>query len=551
MRSKLAVGIVLTLLLPWLLNAICNVSASAVSPIQNINTGLIYSTIQQAIDAPETLDGHTIMVDSGTYYENVDVNKSLSIVGEDRDTTIIDGNGKGTVLYVTASNVHITNFTAQNGHYGIRLYHSNNSRLDRNNVYNMMWFGIEIDYSGNSTLRNNNLVGNTYNFGVDGASFFDFVNDIDVSNSVNGKSIYYLINQRDFEIDSSTFPEIGYLGLVNSTNISVKNLDLRDNSEGILFAYTTNSTIKNVNVTSNWNGIYVKFSSNVSVIGNNADNNYDYAIALRSSTNCTVAENNANNNVWGGISLGSSWNSTVVGNKANNNYYCIHLVDSDNNTVYRNSAYTRNDGYSLAIYRSDNNTIYNNNFVNSLLFTAVKSKNALDNGSEGNYWIDYNGTDPEQDGIGDTPHIVGEDNQDNYPLMGAILDFKVAWNERIYAILTVSNSTISEFQFSAVDMVMDISATAEDGDVFFCRIAIPNALFQELGEFTVFINGEQPTLQNSWTDKTCSYLYFTYIYSATHVITIQEFLVALALSILLILTLVFLRKKHRSRTPTA
>jgi nitrous oxidase accessory protein NosD len=40
-----------------------------------------------------------------------------------------------------------------------------------------------------------------------------------------------------------------------------------------------------------------------------------------------------------------------------------------------------------------------------------------DNGKEGNYWSDYNGTDGNHDGIGDTPYVVDVLNQDRYPLM--------------------------------------------------------------------------------------------------------------------------------------
>jgi len=83
--------------------------------VRNLNTGESYSTIQEAIDAPETLDGHEIYVASGVYYEQVTVNKSLSLISENRSTTIIDGEGKGTVTRITADNVEVRDFTIRNG----------------------------------------------------------------------------------------------------------------------------------------------------------------------------------------------------------------------------------------------------------------------------------------------------------------------------------------------------------------------------------------------------------------------------------------------------
>jgi parallel beta-helix repeat protein len=82
--------------------------------VHNIDTGLDYAAIQEAIDAPETLDGHTISVDANTYYEAIVVSKSLNLVGRDREATIIDGSESMTVVLVKANYVGISNFTVQN-----------------------------------------------------------------------------------------------------------------------------------------------------------------------------------------------------------------------------------------------------------------------------------------------------------------------------------------------------------------------------------------------------------------------------------------------------
>ena len=56
-----------------------------------------YPTIQSAIDSSS--DGNTVLVSAGTYYENINFNgKNISVIGEDRETTIIDGGQNGSVV---------------------------------------------------------------------------------------------------------------------------------------------------------------------------------------------------------------------------------------------------------------------------------------------------------------------------------------------------------------------------------------------------------------------------------------------------------------------
>ncbi len=543
--------------------------------VTNLNTGKTYSSIQEAINSSETLDGHEIFVASGVYYEHVTVSKSLSLVGEDRSTTTIHGNGKGKVVYVTADNVEVRGFTIRNGtfglwldnssnskivgntlrdgSYGIRLYDCRNSHVVGNNIYSYNYFGVEIKASGNSTLRDNSLVGNKYSFGVNGNSLFDFINDIDVSNTVNGKPIHYLINQHDITIDASTFQEIGYLGLVNSTGIKLKDLNVRDNKQGILFSFTTDSSISNINARDNWNGIYVTHSSNVSVSGNSANYNFDYGIKFFDSPRSKASENNVDNNGWAGIGLFGSPNSTVDRNEANFNTYNLHLVYTNNSVITRNNALTKPQSYSIAAYYSHNNLIYHNTFASSLLYAEPKNgtrftpPNSWDNGLEGNYWSYYTDVDADEDGIGDTPYVVGENNVDNHPLIGKFSDFTVTLKDEAYIITVISNSTVSQFNFSPDDQTISFTAAGEKETTGFSRIAVPETLLQNLpsGNLSFLINGEQPILKREWTDETHTYSYFSYANSVSRP-ALNPWPIAAAASALLILSaLVFwiLRRK--------
>ena len=72
-----------------------------------------------------------------------------------------------------------------------------------------------------------------------------FIQDIDKSNTIDGKPILYLVNHHNEQIESNAT----YVATVNCTNLTVKNLQLHGNSEGIVIAGTENSTFQNLNVT--------------------------------------------------------------------------------------------------------------------------------------------------------------------------------------------------------------------------------------------------------------------------------------------------------------
>jgi parallel beta-helix repeat protein len=351
------------------------VRASVGYTVHNLDTGLNYTTIQEAIGANETLDGQTIYVESGVYHGSVVCGKNLTIVGEDRDSTIIDGDGSyQTVLLTSNQGGEIRNFTVRNGGYGIvikggigffpsytgvsvidnlitgnayggiSLEHSANTTVVGNIITSNALFGIDILYSGynlivnnsvagnghgivfygnsnDNVLRNNSMSGNAYNFGliVRGETMNwlsgysgrkGIVNDVDTSNTVDGKPIYYWVGRHDEQVPS----DAGYVWLDDCSNITVKNLNLSHNIEGILLLWANNTVIEENQINQNGYGIWVELSENNTFSSNILANN-SYGIVLGDSSRFTTMRNNS---ISGGqinftvdpydFSTGSIWN---------------------------------------------------------------------------------------------------------------------------------------------------------------------------------------------------------------------------------------------------
>jgi parallel beta-helix repeat protein len=157
----------------------------------------------------------------------------------------------------------------------------------------------------------------------------------------------------------------------------------------------------------------------------------------------TLVGFNATNSGSSGSDVGikvTSNNNTITGNNVSNNGVGIGLYySSNNNTITGNNV--SNNGGGIGLYYSSNNKIYFNNFRNNvvILYSIYDSTNIWNSPSEmtytydgtiyesylGNYWDDYEGTDAEGDGIGDTHYSIDseKDESDDYPLMKPIENY--------------------------------------------------------------------------------------------------------------------------------
>ena len=313
-------------------------------------------------------------------------------------------------LWNASSNTISGNTLTYNG-YGVYLLGASQNAIIGNNITNNE-VGIDIRSSSNNILRNNNL-DNNHNLAVYGSEPSHFVNDVDDSNIVNGKKPYYLISESDLVINPSTFPDLGFLALVNCRNITVHNLELAKNGHGIILAFTTESTITQNDMTDNYNGIGLFSSSGNFIVTNNIIDNYRGIQLSNASNTNSISTNNITDNTDGIFLFDSSQNVIAVNNIANNKEIGIGFKQSSYNMLRGN------------YFISNKKQVYDVSMDDPSV-TASMNIWGVGYPLGGNYWSDYTGVDVKSganqtqtgsDGLGDTPYIIYENNKDSFPLM--------------------------------------------------------------------------------------------------------------------------------------
>ncbi len=255
-----------------------------------------YTKIQWAVD--NATAGDRIIIRNGTYYENVNVSKHITLVGE--NNPIVDARGKGSAVLLSSDNIRIKGITVTNTsgypNGGIKAISDNNiiSNVTAKNNY----YGVFLYKSRNNTIENNNVIESKY-YGV------------------------YLYN--------------------SSHNNEVLGNKVENNKYGIRLSYSKNNTVNDNKVCNNSKGIYLKFPNHNNILTGNTVSGSEYGIDLSDGSKNAFKGNKLFNNLWD-IHI-SSAPDNVFTNNSLNPFTNISFTYSGNLLVRNASPLPNPEGY--------------------------------------------------------------------------------------------------------------------------------------------------------------------------------------------------------------
>lgn len=332
-----------------------------------------YTKIQDAINASN--DGDAVFVYTGIYYENVNINKSITLKGQNKNNTIIDGGKVSNVVYITGESASINGFTIRNGGY------SNNNDLagvkvrakyvviNDNIILNNSYFGIIIEQTiimAKAYLTiSNNIITKNNNYGIYFNSDYNTISGNEISLNkygifLAGDSNYNMIISNTIESNANGIVLNGY---IHGNFNTVKSNIIQDNSNGIALWTSNSNNIEKNTITNNGGyGIFLEYRD---------ENDPD---VYRRTT--------------------SSYNN-ITGNFISGQTYGILIeLESDNNIICNNNI--KDNDWGLYTEVSNNNKIEKNNFIGNSKNAYFKTHWRYNIIFNQNYWDDWNGASKKQ-----------------------------------------------------------------------------------------------------------------------------------------------------------
>ena len=349
--------------------------------VYNEKTGLIYTTIQSAIEAANA--GDTIIVNEGTFEESLTIDKEGLILKSafGPESTVIDGGGAASSITITADNVTVEGFTVTG---------AADTGFDKGDI-----LLIEVQ---DNTIKNNIITANAGN----GICLLQSDNNIIKNNVITG-------NEYGIRFDNTGYP----IGKSCNYNTVVGNNISDNRSRGVYFRASMNgamgnSFLNNTITNNNSYGIQVEgfvFKRNTiegNIISGHTTNGISINEGARENTikNNTIFNNfgNTYSIFAGGIYIGGSSsypsNNIIEGNIIYANYNGVSLYNAQENAI-RDNIIRSNTNYGIYLDTANDNEIQGNNIFNNTKAGVLADRYfSTGNDATNNWWGHESGPKP-------------------------------------------------------------------------------------------------------------------------------------------------------------
>lgn len=321
--------------------------------------------------------GDVIEVRGGTHPGGLVIDQSIVLLG--RGGAVIDGQGQGTLVAITAADVTIDGFM-------LRGTGSSHDKEDTailvdapratitNNALEDVLFGIYLRKADGSIVRNNTVV----------------ARPVDVAVRGDGIRIWY---SNDVVVEGNQASDGRDMILWYSDNAVVANNEFNRNRYGMHLMFSNNAHIEGNSLNENTIGLYVMYSRDVTIVGNSMSNNAGAT--------------------GGGLGLKDVDNAVVEANRFVNNQTGVQIDTSPREPGIENyfldNVFAFND-VGIAIQPAvKHNTFLGNAFIDNNEHVSLMGRGQLKEitwaaDGRGNFWSDYSGYDADRDGVGDLPY---------------------------------------------------------------------------------------------------------------------------------------------------